>query len=170
MSTLAPAQAVSEISRSFIVEHVELIRRRILNRRVTGNSPAVEKSAHSVEESGLLTTEFVLLYGLVLALVMSVVHFGLLYNAALAVSDAADVALEVAQARGGRLGEARRLAREVVGSAQMVRNLSVDVTKSGGQVTVNVAAQSPSILPGLPTAVSRSAQGPIERFIPEGSR
>ena len=152
------------------MELVELACCRILDRGVIEDSPAVERPTSSVEESGLLTTEFVLLYGLVLALVMSVVHFGLLYNAALAVSDAADVALEVAQARGGRLGDARRLAREVVGSAQMVRNLSVAVTKSSGQVTVKVAAQSPSILPGLPTAVSRSAQGPIERFIPEGSR
>ena len=121
-------------------------------------------------EAGLLTTEFVLLYGLVLALVMSVVHFGLLYNAALATSDAADVALEVVQAKGGSADRARQLAREVIGSEQMVRDLKVDIREHRGQVSVSVSASSPRILPGFPTSVSRIAQGPLERFIPEGRR
>ena len=121
-------------------------------------------------EAGLLTTEFVLLYGLVLALVMSVVHFGLLYNAALAVSDAADVALEEVQAKGGSALRAQQLAKKVVGSEQMVRDLRVDIRSGGGQVSVSVSASSPRILPGLPTSVSRIAHGPIERFIPEGRR
>ena len=105
-----------------------------------------------------------------LALVMSVVHFGLLYNAALAISDAADVALEAVQAQGGSADRARQLAREVIGSEQMVRDLKVDIREQRGQVSVSVSASSPRILPGFPTSVRRIAQGPLERFIPEGRR
>ncbi len=118
----------------------------------------------------MLTTEFVMLYGLILALVMCVVHFGLLYNAALATSDAANVALEVAQTKDGSTAEAVRLARSVIGSDRLVRNLGISVRRQGGQVAVTARASSPQIVPGLPTSVSRDAKGPIERFIPEGRR
>lgn len=121
-------------------------------------------------ESGAVTTEFVLLYGALLALVMSIVHFGLVFNASLAVTDAADVVLEAVQVSGGSPVTVPDLARDVVGDERLVRELSTDVDVSGGLVTVSVSAHAPRIVPGLPTAVSHRAQGPVERFIPEGRR
>ena len=122
------------------------------------------------DESGAVTTEFVLLYGALLALVMSVIHFGLVFNAALAVADAADAVLETAQVAGGAAFSPRDLAREVVGDERLVRDLSVDVTGAAGELVVTVSATAPRIVPGLPVAVSHRTQGPVERFIPEGRR
>ncbi len=117
-----------------------------------------------------MTTEFVLLYGALLALVMSVIHFGLVFNAALAVADAADTVLETAQLAGGSAFSAPDVARAVIGDEQLVRDLSVEVTGAAGEVTVTVSAAAPRIVPGLPVVVSHRAQGPVERFIPEGRR
>ena len=121
-------------------------------------------------ESGAVTTEFTLLYGALLALVMSVIHFGLVFNAALAVTDAADTVLETAQLAGGAEFSAPDVARAVIGDEQLVRELSVDVIEASGEVIVTVSASAPRIVPGLPTVVSHRAQGPVERFIPEGRR
>lgn len=121
-------------------------------------------------DSGAVTTEFVLLYGVLLALVMSVIHFGLVFNAALAVADAADVVLEEVQVAGGSPASAADLARTVVGDERLVRDLSTDVVIRGGEVTVAVSASAPRLVPGLPIAVSHRVQGPVERFIPEGRR
>ncbi|MCY3925882.1 MAG: TadE family protein [bacterium] len=117
-----------------------------------------------------MTTEFVLLYGVLLALVMSVVHFGLLFNASLAAADAADAVLEATQVAGGSPTAAPALARAVVGDERLVRDLSVDVDVRRGEVTVAVSAAAPRIVPGLPVRVSHRVQGPVERFIPEGRR
>lgn len=121
-------------------------------------------------ESGAVTTEFTLLYGALLALVMSVIHFGLVFNAALAVTDAADAVLETAQLAGGPEFSPREVARAVVSDDRLVRDLSVEVVTAAGDVTVTVSATAPRILPGLPTSVSHRVRGPVERFIPEGRR
>ncbi len=120
--------------------------------------------------SGAVTTEFVLLYGVLLALVMSVIHFGLVFNASLAVADAADEVLEAVQVAGGSPTVAPALARAVVGDERLVRDLAVDVAVRRGEVMVAVSASAPRIVPGLPIEVSHRVQGPVERFIPEGRR
>ena len=119
---------------------------------------------------GAVTTEFVLLYGVLLALVMSVIHFGLVFNASLAVADAADAVLEKVQVAGGSPASAAAVARAVVGDERLVRDLSTEVDVRNGEVTVAVSAGAPQIVPGLPTRVSHRVQGPVERFIPEGMR
>ena len=121
-------------------------------------------------ESGAVTTEFVLLYGVLLALAMSVIHFGLVFNGALAVSDAADAVLETVQVAGGTTSGAMEVARTVVGGDRLVRDLAVDVDIERGEATITVSAETPRIVPGLPTEVSHRVQGPVERFIPEGRR
>lgn len=124
----------------------------------------------SRDDSGAVTTEFVLLYGVLLALVMSVIHFGLVFNASLAVADAADAVLEAVQVTGGSPAVAPAVARAVVGDEQLVRELSTVVDVRRGEVTVAVSARTPRIVPGLPTGVSHRVTGPVERFIPEGRR
>ncbi len=135
-----------------------------------GGSPGGPAGGPRAGESGIVTTEFVMLYGVLLALVMSVIHFGLVFNAALAVADAADTVLEAVQVEAGSVDSVSALARAVVGDDRLVRDLSVDVDMRPGEVAVVVSAASPRIVPGLPTAVSRRVEGPVERFIPEGRR
>ena len=117
-----------------------------------------------------MTTEFVLLYGALLALVMSVIHFGLVFNAALAVADAADVVLELSQRAAAEEFSAKAVAKAVVADERLVRDLAVEVQEAAGEISVSVSATAPRIVPGLPTSVSHRAQGPLERFIPEGRR
>ena len=132
--------------------------------------PSVNRRRASTEDRGVVTTEFVLLYGVLLALVMSVIHFGLVFNASLAVADVADSVLEAVQVAGGSPVSAPAVAKTVVGDERLVRDLSTDVVIWDGEVTVAVSASAPRIVPGLPTAVSHRVQGPVERFIPEGRR
>ncbi|MDE0652393.1 MAG: hypothetical protein OXI26_01910 [bacterium] len=117
-----------------------------------------------------MTTEFVLLYGALLALAMSVIHFGLVFNAALAVTDAADAVLETAQLADDSEFSAPDVARAVIGDERLVRDVLVDVAVGAGDVVVTVSATAPRIVPGLPVSVSHRARGPMERFIPEGRR
>ena len=119
----------------------------------------------AAEDTGAVTTEFVLLYGALLALVMGVIHLGLVFNAALAVADAADAVLETAQVAGAADFSARDVARTVIGDERLVRDLTVDVAADAGEVVVEVSANAPRIVPGLPISVSHRAQGPVERFI-----
>ena len=133
-------------------------------------APTVARPRANRDDRGAVTTEFTLLYGALLALVMSVIHFGLVFNAALAVTDAADVVLETAQLAGGPEFSPRDLARAVVGDDRLVRDLSVEVVGAAGEMVVTVSATAPRIVPGLPTSVSHRARGPVERFIPEGRR
>lgn len=121
-------------------------------------------------DAGAVTTEFVLLYGVLLALVMSVIHFGLVFNGALAVADAADAVLEAVQVAGGATSSPVEVARTVVATDQLVRDLDVEVTIWRGEAMVSVSAETPRIVPGLPTVVSHQVHGPLERFIPEGRR
>lgn len=121
-------------------------------------------------QCGAVTTEFVLIYGALLALVMSVIHFGLVFNAALAVADAADTVLETAQVAGGSRTSGVDVAKAVIGDERLVRDLAVDVSAGAGEVTVTVSATAPQIVPGLPVSVSHRARGPVERFIPQGRR
>jgi len=125
---------------------------------------------HRVEESGAVTTEFVLLYGARLALVRGVIRVGLGFNAALAVADAADAVLETAQSAEAADFSALAVAKAAVGDERLVRDLAVDVQKKGGEVIVSVSAAAPRIVVGLPIGVRHGTQGPVERFIPEGRR
>ena len=122
------------------------------------------------DDDGSVTTEFVLLYGVLLALAMSVIHFGLVFNGSLAVADAADAALETVQVAGGPAASATEVARTVVGDERLVRDLEVVVDVRRGEATVAVSARTPLIVPGLPTAVSHRVHGPVERFISERRR
>ena len=121
------------------------------------------------DETGTSTLEFSLVYGLLLAMIMLVVHVGFLYNADLTVSDAADAALESYTLSGGTEASARTAA-EFIARGAPLENLSVSMWQKEGEAFVRVRADSPSILPGLPVAVEHVASGPLEKFITEAER
>ena len=121
------------------------------------------------DETGTSTLEFSLVYGLLLAMIMLVVHVGFLYNADLTVSDAADAALESYTLHSGTEASARAAA-EFIADGAPLENLSVSLWQKDGKAFVRVRADSPSILPGLPVAVEHVASGPMEKFITEAER
>lgn len=121
-------------------------------------------------ERGATTTEFAIVYSLLLGLVLTVIHFGLVFHANLATGDAADAALEAYQAEGGSASAARAAAETILRVETLLADVSVSVTAGVGTVVVTVSANSPSLMPGLPNHVARTVSGPIERFIPEPER
>lgn len=47
-----------------------------------------------------------------------------------------------------------------------LKNPSVTIRSTGTQITVTVTGEAQSILPGVSFAVTQSASGPVERFVP----
>lgn len=128
-----------------------------------------QKQSLAREQTGTSTLEFSLTYGLLLMMIMLVVHVGFLYNADLTVNDAADAALESYTLHGGTEASARTAA-EFIANGAPLEDLSVSMWKNEGEAFVQVRANSPSILPGLPVAVEHVASGPVEKFITEAER
>ena len=126
--------------------------------------------AEGSAEAGATTTEFAVVYALLLGMVLVAMHFGFVFHASLAVGDAADAALEAFQAEGGTAADARSAAAMIIGGDPLVDSVSVSISSDAEIVTIEVSASSPSLAPGLPNHVSRIASGPVERFIPEPER
>lgn len=119
--------------------------------------------------SGTSTLEFALTYALLLGVILTVVHVGLLYNARLAVADAADVALEEYTLQGGTAQTSSTLARQIAFSAPL-QDLEIELWQQGNEAFARITARSPQILPGLPVQVGATVSGPLERFTSEQER
>lgn len=120
-------------------------------------------------EDGSVTLEFSLVYGMLLGLIMTIVHFGLLFHVSLTASDAADVGLESLQSAATESSVAD-IVDDLVGDASLVRDLETSVEIVGNNARVSVSASSPQIIFGLPNHVERQAVGPLERFLTEDER
>ena len=136
------------------------------------------KSRQLVSQRGSVSLEFTLIYGLLLGLILTVIHFGLLYHANLSAADAADVALEALQAEGSlsnlssqELQDFAHLAvLSVAGEDPLVRDLQTSVQISGNLATVNVSASSPGLVAGLKNRTNRTASGLLEVFLSKAER
>lgn len=123
------------------------------------------------DERGAAAVEAALVFGIVLAIVLMSVHFGLLYNASLAVDDAAGEALEELADLDGDASQARAVAALILDSDGTVKSWSMPRAERTEQTaTVTITGASSPVLPGLPTEVSRTVSGPVERFISEADR
>jgi len=122
-------------------------------------------------ERGAAALEGALVFGIVLAIVLMSVHFGLLYNASLAVDDAAGEALEELADRDGDAAQARAVAALILDGDGTVASWSMpQASRSDDTAIVTITGSSSQVLPGLPTEVSRTVSGPVERFISEADR
>ena len=119
-------------------------------------------------EEGSVTLEFTLIYGALLGLVLTIVHFGLLYHVSLSASYFADAGLEALQS--DRNIEVDDVIQDLVGDAPLVRDLVTKVEINDEAATVRVSASSPGLIPGLPNRITRLAHGQLERFISEEER
>jgi len=127
--------------------------------------------AATSNERGAAAVEAVLIYGVVLAIVLMSVHFGLLYNASLAVDDAAGEALEELADRDGDAVQARAVAALILDGDGTVKTWAMPLAqRTEDTATVTVTGTSSAVLPGLPTEVSRTVSGPVERFVSEADR
>ncbi len=113
-------------------------------------------------EKGSVVLEFTLIYGLLLSLILTIIHFGLLYHTSLSVSDAADAGLEALQANSSASLE--DAIKDVIGDAPLIEDLEFSSRTEENFVVVIVSASSPGLVPGLPNRVSRQAYGSMELF------
>jgi len=121
------------------------------------------RSARS--QVGSSTTELVLLMPLVLLMIMLVVQAGLWWHARQVVEAAAQEALEAAQTENGDAAAGQARGESFLAQTGGVRAPSVAVERTNEQVTVEVHATAPHVVPGLVWQVTGAAQGPAERFV-----
>lgn len=124
------------------------------------------------DESGSAATELVIIMPAVMLLIMLVVQFALYYHGANVATAAAQDAVRAARVEAGSTGAGRNradalLARSGSGTLQ---DAQVSVSRDGRHVHVEVTGEVASVIPGVHLHVTRSADGPIEQFLPPEQR
>ena len=105
-----------------------------------------------------------------LVIVMLALQFGLYLHAAQVAEAAAQEAVEAAQAERAGPASGRAAARSLLSGLGGLRTPATNVRRTATTVTARVTGQAPQLIPGVDLAVSGSAEGPAERFIPETAR
>lgn len=95
--------------------------------------------------------------GIVIALMFGAVEAGLLYFAHSVVMAAANAGASAASAGGGNEGQGTQIAdRDLASLGRLGTDPAVQLTTSGGEVTVQASARIPSIVPFLPAITVRA--------------
>ena len=133
--------------------------------------------AHSMSwpgrsEAGAATTEFVIIVPALMLLIMLVIQFALYYHAANVATAAAQDSVRAARIENGSAGAGQARAHELLDHAgdSVFTSVSVQTSRGGRSVRAQVDGTVISVIPGLHLQVSRSADGPIEQFLPPSQR
>ena len=125
---------------------------------------------HRVREDGTASAELVIITPVLLMLVMAVVQFALWQHAEHVAEAAAQRGAETARVEGGTDAQGRDVARSAIqqiGGGLLV-SPAVSIARTAGVVTVQVSGTAQPVVPFLSLGVSATAQGPVERFVPQG--
>ncbi len=117
-------------------------------------------------ESGIATTEAVLVTPVLLFLVMLVVQFGLWFHAQHVALAAAEEGARAARAVRGSTATGQHRATAFLDQAAptIITDRSVTATRTAEAVTVAIRGRSVRVVPGLSLPVEARATSPIERF------
>lgn len=107
------------------------------------------------------------MFPVVLLVILLALHFGMYLHAAQIAEAGAQEAVEAAQGERARVGEGEAAAHALLGQLGALRAPRVAVERTATVVTVTVAGRAQQVVPGLPVGVTASAEGPVERFVPE---
>jgi hypothetical protein len=121
-------------------------------------------------DRGATSTEVVIVFPAVLVVVLLALQFGLLLHAGQIAEAAAQEAVEAAQAEGGGTEQGYAAARSLLSDLGGLRAPLIDVRRTAVTVTSTVTGRAQQVVPGFSTAVSGSAQGPVERFVEDTPR
>ena len=121
-------------------------------------------------ESGFTTVELVIVAPVLLGLIFTIVHIGLLFHSSNVTNDIATVALRQGQRENGTADQAQAAGLSLAGREGGLSNTIITVTRTDQRVVVNVEADGVAVLPLLPRHLHRRVEGPVERFIPESDR
>lgn len=128
--------------------------------------------ARASDESGLATTEFVIITPVFFVMVLLPIHVALWWHAKQTVDLAAEEALDTAQVDGATQADGEAAANAILNQVGNVenRNVTVNIDPTTDVVTVVITGRSAyRIVPG-PWNVTAAAEGRIERFIGEQER
>lgn len=103
----------------------------------------------------------------VLLVITLALQFGLYLHAAQIAEAAAQEAVEAAQAESADAGAGRAAARSLLTELGALRAPTIAVRRTGTSVTSQVTGHAQQLVPGMTLAVSATAEGPVERFVPE---
>jgi Flp pilus assembly protein TadG len=130
-------------------------------------------STHRGRESGFTSVELAIVAPLLLMMIFSIVHIGMLFHSRNAANDVANATLREAQRQGSAPGDPQRsgdaLAKKY-GTSLAHTTIRVSPPNADNEVTVTVTADGIRIVPFLTTRITRTVSGPIERFISEEDR
>lgn len=122
-------------------------------------------------ESAFTSVELAIVAPVLLLLIFGIVHIGMLFHARNIVNDVAGATLREAQRSTSTERRAETVGMQFAGEyGNAIRNTSVKVNRSTQQVRVTVKADGIQIVPFVTTKVSRTVDGPVERFISEADR
>lgn len=115
-------------------------------------------------------TSTVLVFPVLLLVILLAVQFALAFHAKTVVTAAAQDAARAAQARTGTPERARVVGQTFVSdnASTLLHQVNVAVRSDGDTVRVEVRGTVTAVVPGLHLRVAGTADGPLERFRPQG--
>ena len=118
---------------------------------------------------GASSTELVIVFPAVLLVIVLAFQFALYLHAAQIAEAGAQEAVEAAQGEHAAAADGEAAARTLLGQLGALRSAQISVDRGPTRVTARVTGYAQRLLPGFDAGVDATAQGPIERFVPEPS-
>jgi Flp pilus assembly protein TadG len=117
-------------------------------------------------QSGIATTEAVLVTPVLLFLVMLVIQFGLWFHAQHVAQAAAEEGARAARSASGSAsaGQERSEAFLDQAGATIITDRVVTASRTADIVTVQVHGRSVNVVPGIALPINATATSPVERF------
>lgn len=118
-------------------------------------------------DDGATATELVVVFPAALGLVLLAFQFGLYLHAAQIAEAGAQEAVEAAQGELGSVAAGEAAAGALLSDLGALHTPRVTVTRSTTRVTARVRGDAQRLIPGAPVTVTATAEGPVERFVPD---
>lgn len=119
------------------------------------------------DERGGSSVEVVIAFPIVLGIILLIVQFGIAAHARSVAEAAAQEGAAVARRFDGTEGAGQARTVEYLNQLgpTILQNRSVNVQRSATTATVTVTGTVVSVVPGLNLQVTKSASGPVERYV-----
>jgi Flp pilus assembly protein TadG len=117
-------------------------------------------------QSGIATTEAVLVTPVLLLLVMLVIQFGLWFHAQHVAQAAAEEGARAARSASGSASAGQERSEAFLDQAgpTIITDRVVTASRTADIVTVQVHGRSVTVVPGLALPINATATSPVERF------
>jgi len=116
---------------------------------------------------GAASTELVITFPVVLLVILLALQFGMYLHAAQIAEAAAQEAVEAAQAERAVASAGQSAARSLLTQLGALRGPTVRVDRTTTTVTARVTGRAQQVVPGFDLDIFATAEGPVERFVPE---